>query len=151
MLFLHGPRQVGKTTTARANAERLGDAAYLNFDNTDDRRILLEGPGAIAEALELDRLRDVLPICVLDEVHKFSKWKTLLKGLFDTYGDRMHVLVTGSARLGVFGAGGDSLMGRYLSYRMHPLSLGELAEKIASGVGGDACAPTSCFERTSAT
>ena len=127
MLFLHGPRQVGKTTTARANAQDLGDSLYVNFDNLDDRRILLAGPGAIAEALAIDRLREVLPVCVLDEIHKFSTWKTLLKGLFDTYGDRMRILVTGSARLGVFGAGGDSLMGRYLNHRMHPLSLGELA------------------------
>jgi predicted AAA+ superfamily ATPase len=37
------------------------------------------------------------------------------------------VLVTGSARLSAFHAGGDSLMGRYFSYRMHPLSVAELA------------------------
>jgi len=145
MLFLHGPRQVGKTTTARANAQDLGDSLYVNFDNLDDRRILLAGPGAIAEALEIDRLRDVLPICVLDEVHKFSNWRTLLKGLFDTYGDRMHILVTGSARLGVFGAGGESLMGRYLSHRMHPLSLGELA-----GATPSEAAPCSAPQRVDA-
>lgn len=126
MLFLHGPRQVGKTTTARASAAALGDLLYLNFDNLDDRRLLLRGPGAIAEALELDRLREAPPTCVLDEIHKLPDWKTLLKGLFDSYGARMRLLVTGSARLEVFGTGGDSLMGRYLSYRLHPLSVAEL-------------------------
>ena len=114
-----GPRQVGKTTVSRA----LGDA-YLNWDNSDDRRRLLRGPAALAEWLHLDRLRAELPVVVLDELHKHAKWKTLLKGFFDTYGERVRVIVTGSARLDVFRRGGDSLMGRYLLYRMHPWSVG---------------------------
>lgn len=35
------------------------------------------------------------------------------------------ILVTGSARLDLFRRGGDSLMGRYLPYRLHPFSVGE--------------------------
>ena len=38
---------------------------------------------------------------------------------------RVRVIVTGSSRLDVFRRGGDSLMGRYLLYRMHPFSAGE--------------------------
>jgi predicted AAA+ superfamily ATPase len=34
-------------------------------------------------------------------------------------------MVTGSSRLDVFRRGGDSLMGRYFLYRMHPFSVGE--------------------------
>jgi hypothetical protein len=49
----------------------------------------------------------------------------LLKGFFDTHGDRVRLLVTGSSRLDVFRRGGDSLMGRYLLYRIHPWSVGE--------------------------
>ncbi len=120
MALISGPRQVGKTTLCRS----LGDA-YLNWDNTDDRRQFLRGPAALAQVLELDRLRTRLPVVVLDELHKYSKWKTLLKGFFDTHGQRVRVLVTGSARLDVFRRGGDSLMGRYLPYRMHPWSAGE--------------------------
>ena len=115
-----GPRQVGKTTVSRA----LGDA-YSNWDNSDDRRRLLRGPAALAEWLHLDRLRAELPVVVLDELHKHAKWKTLLKGFFDTYGERVRVIVTGSARLDVFRRGGDSLMGRYLLYHMHPWSVAE--------------------------
>jgi len=58
-------------------------------------------------------------------LHKHAKWKSLLKGFFDTYGDRVRLLVTGSSRLDVFRRGGDSLMGRYFLYRMHPWSAGE--------------------------
>ena len=115
-----GPRQVGKTTVCRS----IGDA-YLNWDNTDDRRGLLRGPASLAERLHLDRLRSQPPVVVLDELHKHAKWKTLLKGFFDTYGDRARVIVTGSSRLDVFRRGGDSLMGRYLLYHMHPWSVAE--------------------------
>lgn len=120
MAFVSGPRQVGKTWVAKS----VGDA-YFNWDNTGDRRQLLRGPAALAELLGLDRLRAQPPIAVLDELHKYQKWKTLLKGFFDTYGDRAHLLVTGSSRMDIYRRGGDSLMGRYLLYRMHPWSVGE--------------------------
>lgn len=120
MALVSGPRQVGKTTLCRA----CGDA-YLNWDNMDDRRRLLRGPKALADSLELDRLRAAPRVAVLDELHKFSRWKGLLKGFFDTYGERVRLVVTGSSRLDVFRRGGDSLMGRYLLYRMHPWSVGE--------------------------
>jgi len=120
MALVSGPRQVGKTTSCRSVA-----GSYLNWDNQDDRRILLRGPGALAERLDLARLRADPVIVVLDELHKFAKWKGLLKGFYDTYGDRVRILVTGSSRLDVFRRGGDSLMGRYLLYRMHPWSVAE--------------------------
>lgn len=120
MALVSGPRQVGKTTACRAVAD-----AYLNWDNVDERRLLLKGPAAIATAVGLDRLRARPAVAVLDELHKHSKWKGLLKGLFDTYGDRAKWIVTGSSRLDVFRRGGDSLMGRYLLYRVHPWSVAE--------------------------
>src|SRR5438874_10534447 len=118
--LVSGPRQVGKTTTCRSISD-----AYLNWDNADDRRRLLRGPAALAEALRLDRLAPRPPVAVLDELHKYTKWKSLLKGFFDTYSDQVRLIVTGSSRLNVFRRGSDSLMGRYLLYRMHPLSVGE--------------------------
>jgi len=120
MALVSGPRQVGKTTLCRSVGE-----AYLNWDNADDRRRLLGGPGALATALQLDRLRAKPVVVVLDELYKYTKWKSLLKGFFDTYGDRVRLIVTGSSRLDVFRRGGDSLMGRYLLYRIHPWSVGE--------------------------
>lgn len=126
MAFLMGPRQAGKTTTARSALSEADGDAYLNWDNLPHRKVVLAGPDAVAEHLGLDRLRDAPVLCVLDEIHKHRGWKTFLKGFFDTWGDRVRILVTGSARLDVYRAGGDSLMGRYFAYRMHPLSLGEL-------------------------
>lgn len=120
MALVSGPRQVGKTTACRSLA-----SCYLNWDNLDDRRKLLAGPAAIAAAIGLDQLRDKLPVAVFDELHKYTKWKGLLKGFFDTHRDEVRLIVTGSSRLDVFRRGGDSLMGRYLLYRVHPWSVAE--------------------------
>jgi hypothetical protein len=120
MAFVSGPRQVGKTTTCRAASTH-----YLNWDNADHRRVILRGPAAVADHLGLDQLRERPPIVVFDELHKHARWKAFLKGFFDVYADRVRIVVTGSSRLDVFRRGGDSLMGRYLPYRMHPFSVGE--------------------------
>ena len=123
MAMVTGPRQVGKTTSARASA---GDHRYLTWDRQADRRLLVQGADALAEDLGLLTLSASPQHVVLDEVHKYRRWKDLLKGFFDVYGERTRIVVTGSARLGFFRRGGDSLMGRYFLYRMHPLSVAEL-------------------------
>jgi hypothetical protein len=120
MAFVSGPRQVGKTTTCR-----LEGTDYLNWDNSDHRRVFLRGPAAVAEQLGAAELRAEPPIAVFDELHKYSRWKSFLKGFFDVHGERVRIIVTGSSRLDVFRRGGDSLMGRYFLYRMHPFSVAE--------------------------
>jgi len=63
---------------------------------------------------------------VLDEVHKYVRWRSLIKGLYDKYDGKLQILVTGSAKLDHFRKGGDSLFGRFFYYRLHPFSLGEI-------------------------
>jgi uncharacterized protein len=128
MLFLVGPRQVGKTTTSMEIATPKAKHFYLNWDVQEDRKILLQGPDAIAKALELEtaKLGARPSFVIFDELHKYRKWKTLIKGFFDKYSKKVQILVTGSARLDIYQKGGDSLMGRYFLYRLHPLSVGEL-------------------------
>ncbi|MBF5058617.1 ATP-binding protein [Candidatus Neptunochlamydia vexilliferae] len=129
MVFLMGPRQVGKTTLCRTlPGVAESDTVYLNWDNLDHRELILKGPKKIAEAIDLNKARKHPPFLMLDEIHKYSDWKTLLKGFFDTYSHygEIKIVVTGSARLDVYKTGGDSLMGRYLRYRVHPFSCGEL-------------------------
>ena len=120
MAFVSGPRQVGKTTTCRQRAD-----ACLNWDDVDDRELILAGPRSLIATLGLDRLTGTAPVVLFDELHKFPRWKQFLKGFFDTHADRVRIVVTGSARLDVYRRGGDSLMGRYLPYRMHPFSVAE--------------------------
>lgn len=126
MAFLAGARQVGKTTTAQRVATSSKQSLYLNWDVQGHRRILLAGPEAVATECGFDSLAGGIETVILDEIHKYSKWKLLLKGFFDLYSDRCRIIVTGSGRLNIYKHGGDSLMGRYFLYRMHPLSVAEL-------------------------
>lgn len=116
MVFVGGPRQVGKTTLARFLGKRdYKTYAYLNWDNRQDRKNILEGEFPAGAGL-----------IIFDEIHKYKKWKNYIKGEFDTHKDRFHILVTGSARLDMYRKGGDSLMGRYHYYRLHPFSSPEI-------------------------
>ena len=120
MVFISGCRQVGKTTLAKQIGEDFfkDKFAYLNWDSREDRKFILEG------VFPADK-----KLFILDEVHKYRNWKNLLKGYYDKYKDRFSFLVTGSARLDIYKKGGDSLLGRYHSYRLHPLSCSELLGK----------------------
>ena len=124
MALVSGPRQVGKTTTCRLQA-----TAYVNWDDLDDRELILSGPGRLVDALKLDRMTDTAPVILFDELHKFPRWKQFLKGFFDTHADRVRITVTGSSRMDVYRRSGDSLMGRYFPYRMHPFSVAEIATR----------------------
>lgn len=123
MAFISGPRQVGKTTSCKA----VGDV-YMSWDNTQNQRTILQGTDALASELGLDVASAKKPVIVFDELHKYAKWKNTLKGLFDDAADRCKIVVTGSSRLDVYRRGGDSLMGRYFLYRMHPFSVAECVD-----------------------
>lgn len=121
MAFVSGPRQVGKTTVCLGLA-----AVCLNWDDQDARALILRGSAAVAAFAGLQKLSAGKRIVAFDEIHRYARWKTFLKGFFDVYGGTAGIVVTGSSRLDVFKRGGDSLMGRYFLYRMHPLSVAEL-------------------------
>jgi uncharacterized protein len=126
MAFVSGARQVGKTTLAKQIRQLFQTALYLNWDDIEHRQLILGETQGLIEALGLNQLQTHPPLLILDEIHKYGKWKTFLKGLFDRFEGQLAILVTGSARLDVFKKGGDSLMGRYFNYRLHPLSIAEL-------------------------
>jgi predicted AAA+ superfamily ATPase len=116
MVFITGPRQVGKTWLALDIAKEFAHPVYLNYDNLGDRNIM-EKEGWLAAA-------DLL---ILDELHKMPNWKRYLKGVFDTRAEGLNIIVTGSARLDYFRQTGDSLAGRFFTHRLFPFSAGELA------------------------
>jgi len=119
MVFIGGPRQVGKTTLARTiGALDYQNCEYLNWDNREQRKNIHEGKFSSAPGLH-----------IFDELHKFKQWKNLIKGIYDTRPEGFDILVTGSARLDVYRRGGDSLMGRYHHYRLHPFSVAEALER----------------------
>lgn len=128
MIFLSGPRQSGKTTLSKSCVEDRFFCQYLNWDNVENRELILQGMEEIYRQFKLDVLQESqqLPVVIFDEIHKYPHWKTLLKGYFDTFQDRCKFIVTGSAKLNIYRRGGDSMMGRYFLYRVHPLSVAEI-------------------------
>jgi len=112
MVFVAGPRQVGKTTLAMGL--RGAAAAYLNWDDSLHRERILK------------RQLPKGPLWVFDEIHKYRAWRGYLKGQYDTRPPKQQILVTGSARLDLYRYGGDSLQGRYHLLRLHPLSAKEI-------------------------
>lgn len=130
MVFLMGPRQVGKTTVSLESASKWAKHLYFNWDNSGERLLFLEGAEAIAAQAGLQELTEENPVLIFDEIHKYGKWKNFLKGFFDKYEKVTKIIVTGSARLNVYKRGGDSLMGRYFYYRVHPFSVAEIVSPI---------------------
>ncbi len=116
MVFLAGPRQVGKTTLAleilRSDEK---SNRYINWDTQKGR-----------EACLTQTFPSGKGVLILDEIHKYPRWRNLLKGLYDSRKSELKILVTGSAKLDQYRKGGDSLQGRYHFLRLHPLAFWEL-------------------------
>jgi len=121
MVFISGPRQSGKTTLAQKilNEENPQESStrYLNWDAREDRENIMreQFPGGAG-------------VLVLDEIHKYTRWRQVVKGLYDKRKDELKIIVTGSGRLDYYKHGGDSLQGRYHSYRLHPFTFKEINE-----------------------
>jgi hypothetical protein len=122
IVFLVGPRQVGKTWLARNIMASFTEPVYFSYDNREDRSII-GGAG----------WREKTDLVVLDEIHKMPEWKNVLKGLWDVKPPHRQYLVTGSARLDIHRYGGDSLAGRFLAERLLPFTPAELKKTAYEG------------------
>lgn len=119
MVFIGGPRQVGKTTLAKRIGETFYNKySYLNWDDIDDQKSILKSV-----------LNPDTQMIIFDEIHKYRNWKNYIKGKFDKYREIFNIIVTGSARLDLYKKGGDSLLGRYYYFRLHPFSVAEMLKR----------------------
>jgi len=89
----------GPRQVGKTTTCRIHSDTYINWDNIDDRETILAGPTKLIDHYRLDRLSKKLPVVIFDEL--------------------------GSNRMDVYRRGGDSLMGRYFLYRMHPFTVAE--------------------------
>jgi len=129
MVFIAGPRQVGKTTLSESISAGFPNRIYANWDVIEDRARILKDPYFFAAVPRRDSSK---PIVVLDEIHKYRDWRNYLKGAYDRFREDLLFLVTGSGRLDLLRRGGDSLAGRYLLFHLWPFTLAELAGRKGS-------------------
>lgn len=125
MIFLSGPRQVGKTTFAKELAKSYKNNLYFNWDIISNKKTLIENPTFFEGINRVDESR---PLVIFDEIHKYKNWKNYLKGIYDQFAAEYKFLVSGSGRLDLYQKGSDSLAGRYFYFHLFPLTVAELSK-----------------------
>ncbi len=128
MRLITGPRQAGKTTLAydflRINH---WETLYYNWDKVEVRSAYRANPSFfVSDIQNLKKSPKDLPWVCFDEIHKIPRWKNVLKGIFDSYEQLCRFVITGSARVDLLKYTGESLLGRYFTFRLFPLSLAEI-------------------------
>jgi uncharacterized protein len=129
MIFLAGPRQVGKTTLSKLISRGFVNNLYFNWDIPEDKVRLVENPIFFQE---LKRRDASIPLIIFDEIHKYKDWKNYLKGVYDQFSESYQFLVSGSGRLDIYQKGGDSLAGRYFLFHLWPFTISELGGRNLS-------------------
>lgn len=131
MIFIAGPRQLGKTTLVEDFLTRKKCLNFLyNFDNHKVKSAFRKNPLFFESEARLSKTKSSTVWIGLDEIHKRRKWKDILKGYYDSFKNDFRFIVIGSARLDLFRKSGDSLLGRYFLFNLYPLSLMEVEDPI---------------------
>ena len=126
MVFLAGPRQVGKTSLSKIwLQENKCKTLYFNWDDIRTRQSYRADSRFFESPARLTGVET--PWIVFDEIHKRSNWRDILKGIYDMFRDDFRFLITGSARLDLFKRSGDALIGRYNLFHMMPFNMAELS------------------------
>ena len=115
MLFLTGPRQIGKTYLVKEKSTK-----YFNWDTVEVKKSYLKDPYFFRKEYSPGS-----PI-IFDEIHKRKDWKKILKGYYDSPDKNESFIITGSGRFDIFRKGGDSLQGRYDLFHLFPLIFDEI-------------------------
>lgn len=129
MVFLSGPRQVGKTTLANEIASGFKNKLYFSWDIIEHKKKLIQNPAFFEN---IDRVDESTPLIVFDEIHKYKQWKNYLKSVYDQFATDYKFLVSGSGRLDLYQKGGDSLAGRYFQFHLFPFTVAELSGRKRS-------------------
>ena len=123
VVLVHGPRQCGKTTLARAVGEARGHA-YVTLDDHVTLASALADPVAFVD--------DLPERVILDEVQRAPGLFLRLKWTVDRLRTPGRFLLTGSSNVLLVPALADSLAGRMEVVRLHPLAQCEIASRSSA-------------------
>lgn len=127
MIFVAGPRQAGKSTLlANFLKEKGCDTLLYNWDTPAVKALYRKDPLFFESSARLLKRNQPEIWVGLDEIHKRTRWKDILKGYYDQFQNEFRFVVSGSARLDFFRKTGDSLIGRYFLFHLFPFSLSEM-------------------------
>lgn len=118
---LIGPRQVGKTTLAKALiGERNHSIRYFDLERLEDYTRLVDDPGFFLEQFQGECV-------ILDEIQRMSALFVELRSLIDRNRTPGRFLLLGSASPLLLQAASETLAGRIAYLSLHPLHYLELS------------------------
>ena len=129
MIALTGLRRVGKTTLmfkivedAIKGGVEPTNIVYFSFDEfTVAIRTIMK----VYEELLEKNLRKGKYILLLDEVQKVDDWENQLKTVYDTFGQHVKIVISGSESLFIKRKSKETLAGRMFEFRVQTLSFKE--------------------------
>jgi uncharacterized protein len=135
VVALHGARQTGKSTLAKAIADSLHPATYFTLDDAPVLAAATDDPTSFVAGL-------TGPV-VLDEIQRAPGLLLAIKASVDRDRSAGRFLLTGSAQLMALPRLADTLAGRIEVLTLHPFTQGELAGRRETFIEGAFSAETS--------
>ena len=125
-----GLRRIGKTTLMLKIVEdgiKKGidakNIVYFSFDEfkgAEIRKIVAEYEGLMERDFKKGKY-----MLLLDEIQKLDNWENQLKGVYDTFGKNIKIIVSGSESLFIKRKSKETLAGRIFDFKVGPLSFRE--------------------------
>lgn len=125
-----GLRRVGKTTLMFKIASDFIDGGldpknviYFSFDDFRDAQV----SEVIREYEELmgKNIKEGKYLLLLDEIQKLTNWEDQVKRIYDIYGKRVKIILSGSESLFLRNKSKETLSGRIFEFKVNTLSFGE--------------------------
>lgn len=146
LVFISGPRQAGKTFIITHD---LKPQLLLNMDVARDRIAFKKFPDFIIDWYKTNfgpfpQTETVnKPIVFIDEIHKVTGWRNIIKGTFDKTSHAIRFIASGSSAFKLRKQDkGDSLAGRAIWLNMFPVTFGEYVRTFAGEM--KLCKPYKC-------
>lgn len=123
IVYIVGPRQVGKTTLVK---NLLNKGKYVNLDNDAMRAAIEFDPGGVIQHFKAEA--GIGPV-IIDEVQRSSDLSLTIKQVVDNDKRKGQFLLTGSSNIFTSMKVADSLPGRVVPFKLWPLTISEIRRK----------------------